>query len=74
MLTVDLSTGGEHGVDGEIGLFESNQTTFTRHKDAAMVTNGVALTQVICRQLFELLLFIGCVCTDAQAGCYLIPA
>jgi hypothetical protein len=40
MLTVDLSTGGEHEVGGQIGLFESNQATFARHKDAIVVTNA----------------------------------
>ena len=32
VLTVDLSTGGEHEVGGQISLFESNQAAFSRHK------------------------------------------
>ena len=39
MLTVDLSTRGEHEVGGQIRLFESNQATFVMHQDATVVTN-----------------------------------
>jgi hypothetical protein len=43
MLTLDLSTRGEHEVGGQIRLFESNQATFARVQDAIVVTNLCSL-------------------------------
>jgi hypothetical protein len=46
---VDLNTRGEHEVGGQIGLFESNQATFSRHQDATVVTNVCRLQIGDCR-------------------------
>jgi hypothetical protein len=68
MLTVDLNTRGEHEVGGQIGLFESNQATFSRHQECNRGYECVSPSNRRFVALFQLLVLIGRIRTNAQGG------
>jgi len=46
MLTMDLSTGGNHELCAQIRWFEPNQATFANHQDATLVATRSAFSVI----------------------------